>query len=160
MIEQAEVWNLKYPNKKMNSGDISPSAQIRLHEFIDNYPHFLDGIGSFSGNLYMGNLSFNYIVKRLLDSKKIRSSCYRYPFRGGEVDLDLSGEIELVLIDNLQFSLMTTRDKQICASLIDTLMMKTNFIFLNISRGEEYTSMPHGIFDFIENSYYNIKVSK
>lgn len=160
MIQFGKEWNLKYfRTVNMNILNDLQLTQVReVEKFISSYSEYEINIGCFIGNLYKGNLLFNYIIDELLVAKLITSSCRRISYTEGSfLQQDDLTNIELILIDNLQFSLMTSRDKQIGVSLIDDLLTQVKFLFLNISRIDELEHMPHALVDLFEVSHFNFK---
>jgi hypothetical protein len=151
---------MRFTEKSLQNLDytkINKESQSLIKSYIDSYPNITDSFCSFSGNTYLGNLLFNYIVDKIFD--KIKTKCYRFTSIWDEGTANISNEdLELLLIDHLQFSLMTPYQKQQFVEVVDSLIPLTKTIFLNITRAKELNDLPDSIQDMLQFSQFNIRI--
>ena len=157
-----KTWNMRFTDNSLhnlNYTKITSEAQNLINSYIDSYPNIIVPVpfGSFTGNIYLGNILFNYIVDRIFD--KIKTKCYRFTnIWEGDMGNISNENIELLLIDNLQFSLMTAYQKQQFVETVDSLLPVTKTIFLNITRSKEHNDLPDVIHDMLQFSDFNIRI--
>ena len=160
MKKPYKTWNMRFIEKSLHNLDytkINAESQSLIKSYIKQFPHTQYSFGSFTGNIYIGNLLFNYIVDHVYD--KIKTKCYRLTNLWEAYMENASNEdIELLLIDNLQFSLMTPYQKQQFVEVVDSLIPITKTIFLNITRVNEHPNLPDVTQDMLTSSNFNIRI--
>jgi len=155
-----KTWNMRFTEKALNSLDytkINSESQSLIKSYIKQFPFTSHSFGSFTGNIYVGNLLFNHIVDNIF--QKVKTKCYRFTSVWDEGSANISNEdLEVLLIDNLQFSLMTPYQKQQFVEVMDSLIPVTKTIFLNITRVKELDNLPDVIQDMLQFSNFNIRI--
>jgi len=136
MIDRYKAWNLKYLNITYDNTSISEKAYIDLDMEIERFPNVKYPLASFSGNIVGGNILFNNIISILLEKKSIKTKAYRIPFSPLTIqDLDVRNyyPIDILLIDTIEFRLLTEHQQTLLTGLIEEVTNSVPFTILNIT---------------------------
>lgn len=126
------AWKLKDFAIKFDSIPLSMAATNCIHDFVEYYPKPLHRMIALVNNVVYGNVVYNRIIDMLLEKKKINSKATRISdFRNYEPQEHAASEV--ILLDNVEFSLMTDHEKNQLISLIESLLINRKLLFLNVA---------------------------
>jgi hypothetical protein len=161
LIKYKKSWNLKYIeyDEKELERKLSETSIDTIQLIVEHYPNIDPNIISCSGDLVLGNYLTNFIIELLLDQSKIVTKCLRLSsfWTLDELkDLRMQ-EYEVILLDNLEFSLFNNTQKEILLQFIDYLQSNAKLIILNVPDTKEWSSAPKTLLNIVTKYAVNME---
>jgi len=158
-----EDWNLRYLNltdPSLIESSLSEASLEALNKVINSFPDVDPKIISFTGDTFIGNLIYNYLIITFMESKFIRTKCVRIT-NSWQYDSirELSrSTYDMRLLDNLEFSLYNNIQKEALNNYIETIYNQTKLIILNVPSSEDWEFAPKSLQKLISNHSLNILI--
>jgi hypothetical protein len=153
-------WGMKYCDIEFNPDLISQQAIDKLSIVVDEFPNQNYKVIGIEGNIVQGNCLFNILVSELIENNKINTRALRISCIKDFNLLKSFTDIDIVLLDYVDFGLFTDDQKREFIYLLDTLSMRTKLIIINISYKESIKLAPVIIKNFLEYNTLMISLRK